>query len=57
MNFDTKDKEYLECMIFMSTKLIQILSKEKIQSKTKNVIKFMILLETMFGKCGWLFVF
>lgn len=57
MNFDTKDKEYLECMIFMSTKLIQILSKEKIQSKTKNVIKFMILLETMFGKCGRLFVF
>lgn len=57
MNFDTKDKEYLECMIFMSTKLIQILSKEKIQSKTKNVIKFMIPLETMFGKCGRLFVF
>lgn len=57
MNFDTKDKEYLECMIFMSTKLIQILSKEKIQSKTKNVIKFMILLETMFGKCDRLFVF
>lgn len=44
-------------MIFMSTKLIQILSKEKIQSKTKNVIKFMIPLETMFGKYGRLFVF